>query len=257
MTFRIFSQLLRRDLVVYRKEYGGKLFDMMITFGMWVIVFGYFTPLMGMQATYGVFIMVGSITSMGIFDIIGQAGSLIMDIKGDRTISYLLLLPIRSWLIFSYFAISWAIKSALLAIPLYIAGKLIFWNQFDLSLVSWHQLVMGFLVCNLFFGTFALWIVSIFHRVSDVGRLYFRFLNPLFILGCYFFTWEAATTLSPAIGYLCLIDPISYVMEGMRAAILGPSGYLPFWVSFAALCAFIALLGTHACRRLRKQLDCL
>lgn len=254
---RIFAQLIRRDLVVFRKKYIGKMIDMLITFVVWVTVFGYLLPLLGMESNYGIFIMVGAIASFGIFDVIGQASEVIFDIQGDRTISYLLLLPLPSFAIFSYMVVSWAIQSALIALPLYLIGKLIFWDTFILGDITWHHLIPAFVTVNLFFGSFALWIIAALPNLRDVTRLYFRFINPLFLLGCYFTPWATYFKISPAIGYLLLLDPLSHVMEIMRASIIGQSGYLPFWLSFCALWVFIFACTAHATRRLRRQLDCL
>lgn len=257
MCWKIFFQLIRRDLVVFRKEYFGKITDMLITFIGWVVVFGYFVPSMGMEPSYGVFIMVGAIASFGIFDIIGQSSVLISDIQGDRTISYLLLLPISSAAIFCYVAVSWALQSLMLAIPLYLSGKIIFWEQFDLRLITWHKLFLAMVTVNLFFGFFALWIVSILHKVRDISRIYFRFLNPLFIFGCYFYTWQVAYDLSPVVGYITLLDPFCHVMEISRTAIIGQEGHLPFLLTFGVLWIFIFACGFHATRRLRRLLDCI
>jgi len=256
MSWRIFFQLIRRDLLIFRREYAGKITDMLITFVVWTVVFGYFVPEMGANSDYGLFIMIGAIASFGIFDIIGVSSGLITDIQGDRTISYLLLLPISSTAIFCYIAISWALQSMMITLPLYFVGKVLFWNQFDLSKITWHQLILAFITINTFFGFFALWIVSSLHKVKNLSRIYFRFLNPLFLSGCYFYTWDIAYNISPAIGYLSLLNPFCYVMEILRAAVIGPKDYLPFWFSFAALWAFIFACSRNATRRLQKLLDC-
>ncbi|MCH9634029.1 MAG: hypothetical protein S4CHLAM7_07660 [Chlamydiae bacterium] len=257
-TCRIFLQLLKRDLHIYRKEYPGKLFDILMTFVIWVIIFGYFIPKMGnSNPEYGVFIMVGAIASFGVFDIIGKAGILINDIQSDRKISYLLLLPISSTFVFCYQALSWAIQSFIIAIPLYFIGKGIFWSQFNLLNISWYQAGLALLTVNIFFGFFALFLVSVLTKVTDLSRIYFRFINPLFLLGCYFFTAKVAFAVSPWVGLLTYLDPFSYVMEISRAALLGSDAYLPFWVSFAALWVYIVSLGYIGIKRLKRILDCL
>ncbi|MCH9633252.1 MAG: hypothetical protein S4CHLAM6_16050 [Chlamydiae bacterium] len=257
MSWKIFIQLIKRDMLVFKKVYLGKLLDVSLTFVFWVLVFGYFVPKMGAETNYGLFIMVGAIASFGIFDLIGQSGTMINDIQGNRTISYLLMLPISSRLVFCYAAISWSIQSFLLALPLYFVGKALFWSQFSLRNITWYQLGIVFITVNIFFGFFALWIVSVLHKVTDLSRIYFRFLNPLFIFGCYFYTWRVAYDLSPWIGYVSLIDPFCYIMEISRVALIGQSGYLPFWASFCALWAFIIIFGLHATKRLKRILDCL
>jgi ABC-2 type transport system permease protein len=243
--------------LVFRRDYFGKFLDILITFTTWVVVFGYFVPQMGSESGYGLYIMVGAIASFGIFNIIGQSGVLINDIQGDRTISYLLILPVSSNVVFIYRALSWSIQSFFITIPLYFVGKALFWSQLNLLQINWVQLGVALITVNLFFGFFALWLVAMLYKVVDLNRVYFRFINPLFILGCYFYTWKAAFGISPWVGYVSLIDPFCYVMEISRAAILGPQDYIPFWASFAALWGFILVLGLHATKRLTRILDCL
>lgn len=57
------------------------------------------------------------------------------------------------------------------------------------------------------------------------------------------------------IGYITLLNPLTYIMEGNRSAALGPSEYIPFWISFA-LWLFILLCAGDGIRRLKKRLDC-
>lgn len=255
MTRRIFCQLIKRDLIIFVKDYPGKFLDILITFVFWVLIFGYFIP----EAVegYGLFIMVGAVSSFGIFNIIGQSGVLINDIQGDRTISYLLALPISSRTVFMYRAVSWAIQSFFITLPLYVFGKALFWTQLDLSQILWVKLCVAIIISNVFFGFFSLWLVSVLYKIIDLNRVYFRFINPLFLMGCYFYSWKSVYKMSNWIGYVSLIDPFCYIMEISRAAVLGQEGYIPFWTSFIALCIFIVVLGMHATSRLKRILDCL
>ena len=175
MNWSIFFSLIQRELCLFRREYIGKITDILITFIVWVVVFGFFVPQMGTESNYGVFIMVGAIASFGIFDVIGQTGQMITDIQNDRTVSYLLLLPIRTFYVFCYRALSWGIQTLLIAIPMFFLGKLLFWKEVPLSQVNWTQLAISLVVINLFLGFFSLWLVSMLHKVRDLNRIYFRF----------------------------------------------------------------------------------
>lgn len=255
MMWRIFFQLIRRDLKIFVKDYPGKFLDILITFVFWVLIFGYFIP----EAVegYGLFIMVGAVSSFGIFNIIGQSGVLINDIQGDRTVSYLLTLPISSNIVFLYRATSWAIQSFFITLPLYVFGKVLFWTQLDLSQIMWVKMFIAIVTSNLFFGFFSLWLVSVLYKVIDLNRVYFRFINPLFLMGCYFYSWKSVFEISNWIGYVSLVDPFCYIMEISRATVLGQEGYIPFWTSFFSIWAFIIVLGMHSNRRLKRILDCL
>ncbi len=256
MIRKIFLQLISKDLAQFRRIFAGKLFDTCFLFFTNVAVFGYFMPKLGLSDGYGSFILIGAISSFGLFDTIGQVGEIIFDIEGDRTITFTLSLPLPSYMVFMQLALKWALQCFLLCVPLFLIGKLILWEGFDLGLISLGKLILIFPTVCLFYGIFSLWLVGVITKINSIASLFLRFINPIFMFGGYFFTWQASYELSPIVAYAILINPMIYVMEGMRAACLGQQGYLPFWYCLAALWGFILVLGSHAVRRLRHRLDC-
>ena len=253
--FSIFFQLVRRDLLVFRYEFKDKFIDTVFMLLTNVLIFGYVMTHLGLMGNYGEFILIGAIASFGFFEVIGRVGTLITDICGDRTISYTLTLPLPSWAVFSYIAVSWAICSSALAIPLFPIGKLILLSKFQLTHFSLLRFIPIFLITNLFFGFFALWITTLIKDIRQINTIWFRIVNPCFMFGGYFYPWKALYDVSPVFGTLNLINPFLYIMEGMRAAVLGQQGYLPFIVSFLALCIFTASFGLSGIKRLKKRLD--
>lgn len=252
----ILAQLMRKDLLQFLRIYPGKFFDTCFLFFTNAIVFAYFLPQSGLADTYGPFIVIGAIASFGLFEIIGQIAELIVDLEGDRTINFTLSMPIPPWLVFLQLVFKWALTTLLLCTPLFFVGKLLLWNRFSFSQINYVQLILIYPTLCLFFGFFSLWLTSIIQRVLNLSSLFLRFINPLFMFGCYFYSWESVFSLSPIIGYVSLINPMIYVMEGVRAATLGQEGYLPFWLSFFVLWGFNLALGGFAIVRLKKRLDC-
>lgn len=256
MTLRLFWQLMRKDLRGFRHTYVGKFFDTCFLFFTNVVVFGYFMPQLGMPASYGPFILIGAIASFGLFDIVSGVAELIFDIEGDRTITFTLAMPIPAWAVFSQFAVKWAFNTFLLCVPLFLVGKLILWDQFSLSGIDYGRLLLIYPTICLFFGFFSLWLTGVIKKINNLSSLFMRVINPLFMFGGYFFTWQASYELAHWIGYAVLANPMIYVMEGMRAAALGQEGYLPFWNCFFALWGFIIVLGLHGIFSLKKRLNC-
>ncbi|NGX46145.1 MAG: hypothetical protein K940chlam2_01329 [Chlamydiae bacterium] len=252
----VFWQLMQKDLIQFKHEYKDRLINTFMLFLTNVLVFSYFVPTMGTGMDYGAFIMIGAIASFGLFDIIGQVSALIADIEGDRAITFTLSFPMPSWMVFAQMGMRWATQSFLLVLILFPIGKLFLMNKFDLSAVHYGKLLLIFITANLFFGSFALWLGSMLKKMGDITHLFLRFINPLFMFGAYFYPWRDALKLSPIIGYATLINPMVYVMEGMRGAALGQKGYLPFWLCFGVLWVFILACGAHATRRLKRRLDC-
>ncbi len=248
--------LIRRDLRIFKEEFWGKLIDTSLLLFTTVVIFGYFLPAYGLKTDYGPFLLIGVIAGFGFFEVIGKVGLMIADLEGDRTILYTLTLPIPSWLVFVYIAVSWAILSSIMSILMFPLGKLLLFSKFDLAKINLFKLPLIFIISNLFFGFFALWLVAILKKMSNLSHLFVRIINPMYSFGGWWYSWAAIYAISPILGYLHLVNPLLYVMEGMRAATLGQEGYLPFWYSLAGLTLFTIGFAWDAIRRLQKRLDC-
>jgi ABC-2 type transport system permease protein len=256
LSCHVFFQLLKRDLTIFLRDYWNKFIDTVIVFSINVVIFAYFMTGEGLSSNYGPFILIAAIGSFGLIEIVGKVGMFLSDLEGERSISQLLIMPIRSTWVFIYLGVFWAMSSALLAALLFPIGKILLWDRFDLAAISYIRLVPMFISSSLFFGAFALWLSSIVPGMSNLNTLWLRYVVPLWMFGTYFFSWQTAYELHPAIGTILLINPIVYVIEGMRASALGQIGYLPYWISFAMLWFFIIGCTLHAIKRLKRRLDC-
>lgn len=256
-SWRVFIQLIRRDLLIFKREFLVKFMDTSCLFFTNVMAFGYFLQQEGAHAGYAAFFVVGAIASFGFVEIVGKVGIQLADMHGEKTIYHTLVMPIRSNMVFCYIAISWAITSMLLSILLFPLGKLLVFTEWHLETISLIRLIPMFITANLFFGFFALWLTGIIKDMTSLNSLWLRYIAPMWMFGGYVYSWQSAYALSPAVGYISLINPMIYVMEGMRAATLGQVGYLPFWFSISMLWVFIVLCAMHGTRKLKRKLDCI
>lgn len=254
--FFVICQLIKKDLVGFKRGYLQKALDTFLLLITNLIVFGYFMPHLGLRSDYGVFLLIGAVTTFGFFDIVGKISVLVEDMEGDKTISYLLTLPIPSYLVFVYIGLYWGINSALMSLIIFPMGKLILMSQVDFSTFSYFRLAVIYILSNLFFGFFSLWVASMFKSMSDLGHLWLRVINPMFMFGGYFFSWKAVYGFSPQVAYLLLINPMIYAVEGMRSATLNAGEYIPFWGSAFALLIFTIFFAWHGTVRMLKRLDC-
>ena len=60
---------------------------------------------------------------------------------------------------------------------------------------------------------------------------------------------------SPRIAYISLLNPMVYIMEGTRAAVLGQEGSLDFWVCVLMTLVFTILCTFDGIRRIKRRLD--
>ncbi len=254
---KIFFHLLRRDLKGFRREYPGKFYDTAFLFFTNIIIFGYFMSEQWASPNYGPFLLIGAIASFGLIEIVGKINLLLADIHGERTISQSLILPIRPFAIFLYIGFFWAISSMLLSVLLFPFGKLLLLKRFDLTAISYIRLIPIYISANLFYGFFAIWLCGVLKGMSNMSTVFMRFINPLWMFGAYFYSWYSVYDFSHSIAYISLINPIVYIMEGMRAAALGQEGYLPYWICMLVIWGFIFATATHGISRLKKRLDCI
>jgi len=134
-------------------------------------------------------------------------------------------------------------------------GKLRLWNSFSLAGVHYGKFALIFLLTNIFYAILGLWVTSFIYSLMNFDSVWMRIIFPMWFLGCFQFSWAALYQASPVIAYIDLINPITYISEGTRAAILGQQGSLNFWVCVGAIIVFIVIGWTHALLRLKRRLD--
>lgn len=253
----VFFQLLRRDLTVFLDGFGGRLFNI----GCWlvpnVIVFNQILPLLGVQADYGIFVLMGGIATVGLFTSVSGIPTLLTDITDNQAIYYYLSLPLAQWLVFVRYAISFSVNATLIAISLLPLSKLILWNSMNLSHFSLLKFLIIFPVLQLFFGFFALALAAGIANIDQYENAWVRVVFPLWFLGGYQFPWAAMHQQLPLLSYVVLANPIMYALEGFRAAVLGQAGYLNFWLCVVILLAYTVVIGYWGVRRFMRRMDCL
>ncbi len=252
----VLKELFRRDILAFWRTFRSRFFDTFLFFLTNAIVWGYFMPQGWMASSYGPFLIVGAIASFGLIDLVSKVSIFISDLVGDQTILHTLILPLRPAVLFAYIGFFWACATALITALLFPIGKILLFKEFNLDNASYWRLLLMFITINLFYGYFGLWVASLIDKMSGLEKLWARIIGPMWMLGAYFYSWGTAYKLSPLIGILNLANPMVYLMEGMRAAVLGQEGYLPFWLCMAATWLMILCFLPHAISRLKKRLDC-
>ena len=249
-------QLIRRDFTIFKWSVTAKFIDTSLHLFTSVVVFGYLLQSYGLRPDYGAFVLSGILATFGLFEVIGKVSQTLADLEGNNTTLYILGLPIPSSLVFFYIGISWALQSFLVSLLLIPIAKLFLLSRLTLGNISWLQLLLISFVSNVFFGFFALWLASLLRGMRSISQIYSRVINPLYMFGGAFYSWLTLYSLSHSIGLMTLINPLVYVIEGMRAAILGQEAYIPFWYSFTALFFFSGLFMFDSIRRFKIRLDC-
>ena len=251
----VFKELLKTDFIIFKQVFFDKLINFMIWTICLVMVNAYLMPFFGLPKLYANFILAGICAAGGLFEVFPSTVTLITDFEGDNITSYYLTLPLRPTFVWIRLLIYYAVSSASLSIFVLPVGKLLLWDQFSLSTIHIPAFALMFILANLFYGALTLWLASKVKNMTKISNVWMRFIFPMWFLGGFQFSWATLNTISPALGYISLINPMIYIMEGFRAAILGQAGYLPLWVCAIMLTIGCVILTANSIYRLRKRLD--
>lgn len=253
--FSVYKALIQADLAVFRQT----LFDKFIDIAVWVVltllVMGYVMQFFGLAHDFGLFQLGGLLGSIGLFEMYGNAIELVTDFEGDRTINYSLTLPIPSWLAILSKATYYFLVYCTLSLLMFPIGKLCLWNQLDLAQIDYFKFVSILLVQNIFYACFLMWMASVIANMTKLGNIWSRYIFPMWLMGGFQFSWIALYSVTPSIALMNLANPMIYITEAIRAAILGQAGYINFWLCLLVLIGFSGVslaLGMH---NLRKRLD--
>ena len=253
-----FYALLCKDIAIYNKRWMNRSIDALVWAGSSLIVAHNIMPLFGItDPAYGTFNLIGNLAIWGLFEMLTSIGMFLGDLQGDKTIGYYVSLPIPSWMIFTEQACASAYRSMASSILILPLGKLILGNNLILCNINWPCFIIAFLMINIFYGFFTLFIASYVSDLSALTMVRSRIMFPLWFLGGFQFPWKMLYSVAPKLAYMSLCNPIIYVMDGIRSTILPPAQYLPFWNCMGMLVLFSALFGYIGIKNLKKRLDCI
>lgn len=253
---QVFWQLLRRDLYLFRFDYLRAIINSVIWLFCNVVVSNYIMSAMGLKTGYGLFILVGSLASIGLFRTVHSIPSLLRDIEGDGAISYYLTLPMRQSWIFIRYGVSFALKAAIISFSVLILSKLCMWQVLDLTNFALSRFLIIYLISHAFIGFFALLIAAYLPNMTYFENVWSRIIFPMWFLGGYQFNWYTLYQQLPVLAYLNLLNPLTYILEASRAVFIGQDGYLNFWLCCGMLIIFTIIAAYFGVRKFMKRLDC-
>ena len=253
--FNICKNLILSDLIVLRPMFISKFIDISIWVILTIFVTGHVMPYFGLSANFGSFQFGGVIAAVGLFELYSSVVDFVSDLHGDRVIDYNLTLPIPSWLAILSKGIYYFIIYFILSIAVLPVGKIMLWNQFDLSLVHYFKLLLAVVFQNIFYASFTIWAGSIIEDMSKLGTIWSRFIFPMWFMGGFQFSWIALYSVTPKIAIINLLNPMIYVTESTRVALLGQTDYLNFWICLLMIMFFSVICFLAGLKNLKKRLD--
>lgn len=253
--FNVFKNLIHADLLEFKDVVVGKIIDMGIWIGLTLLVMQYIMPYFGLAADFGAIQLGGAIASAGLFELNGSVINFVSDMEGNKIINYHLTLPMPSWLVFVSKTAYYIIIYIALSVCMLPFAKLVLWTQWDLSTISYYKLALAIFSACTFYATFTLWCSAIIKDMQSLNQVWARYIFPMWFMGGFQFSWFSLLKALPIVAYISLINPMIYITEAMRVALLGQENYINFWICIIVINAFslaCALIGIY---NLRKRLD--
>lgn len=252
---RTLCYLVYTQFKILRQTIIDKYIDLFI----WVIAMAavsiYLLPSFGIAATYGSFIIASMAASAGLFEQYTSTINLVGDFEGDNITSFYLTLPVPSWMVFLSYGFFYACNTIILTVFVLPLAKLAFWNHFQTSQFNFIHYVIVLFATSIFYASFTLWMTSLVPNLQRIGSAWMRFIFPLWTFGAFQYSYAMLHNVNQWFGYLSLLNPMTYVMEGTRAAVLGQAGSLNIWLCVVCTLFFSLLFAMHAVYRIKRRLD--
>jgi ABC-2 type transport system permease protein len=252
---KLLWHLIYTDLIIFKKEVIGGLINTIIWVSILLCIGAFVYPQLGMTLHYGTIYLIGTIISCALFETEFGAITLLVDLEGNNTTSYYLTLPTKPCIIFLKSVFMCAIKAVTFTIIILPIGKIILRSRFDFATFSLVKFILMFISIALFSGFLGLFMTTLAKDMLRMSTIWVRFLFPLWMFGGSSFPLNAVKKVSPLIANILLLNPITYAYEGLRASVLGQTGYLNVWFCFVILWVASFSLGFLAIRRLKQRLD--
>jgi len=250
---RVFLALLRRDVHVARRELPMFLLRTIMQPLLFVIVFGYLMPRMGlMRMGYQAALLPGILAiSLTLSAVQAVSLPMVMEFGWTREIEDRLLAPISTTLVAAEKIVAGVIQGIIAAGVVLPISRLIMGPIAGLTLSHAGALLLVTLIGAAAFSAMGMWLGTAV-SAQHVGLLFSAIIAPMIFFGCAYYPWRGLDAV-PAMKYGVLVNPLVYVSEGMRAALTPTIPHMSLPVVLIALLAISVAFWTLGLRSFYKR----
>lgn len=255
---QLMLQFTKRDLYLYRHRVKNYLINYAIIYPCWhAFAFGYLQGNLyfsSAQSIKGTTLIAGNFLLVIILLTFKLSIDLLFDLENERCIEYQMLI-LRPPLILIQKMIFAALFAALILLPYYPCAKLLLGNFFVTDHLSFTAF-FGMLLASTLMASSYNHLIAVGLKSSDnLGKIWRRLNVPLFNLGGFLIPWYAMSKWSPLLGRLVLCNPLLYVTEGFRSAILGSEAFIPVHLCIGALITASCIFGAATIILFKRRMD--
>jgi ABC-2 type transport system permease protein len=238
---RVFAAILLRDLTVARRELPYFLVRTALQPILFVIVFGFLLPKMGMiPLGYSTTMLPGVVAlSLTLSAIQSVALPMMQDFGFTKEIEDRLLSPVPIQLVAVEKVIAGVLQGIVAALFVLPVARLIMGPIPGLSFANAPLLLTVTILGGAAFSAMGLYLGTGI-APQQIGLMFSVIVAPMIMFGCTYYPWAGLSHV-PLMKWLVLINPLVYVSEGMRAALTPTVPHMPISLILAALVVLTVL----------------
>lgn len=238
---RVFGAILRRDMTVARRELPYFLLRTTLQPLLFVVIFGFLMPKMGIvRAGYTGLMLPGILAlSLTLSSIQSVSLPMMQDFGFTKEIEDRLLSPISHNLVAIEKMVSGVLQGVVAALFVLPIARLIMGPIPGLSFGNIPLLVAITILGGAAFSAIGLFLGTGIPP-QQIGLMFSVILGPMIMFGCTYYPWRGLDSV-PLVKYLVLLNPLVYVSEGMRAALTPSIAHMDLWGIVTALVAITTI----------------
>ncbi len=250
---RVFAAILLRDLTVARRELPYFLVRTALQPILFVIVFGYLLPKMGMiPRGYSTTMLPGVVAlSLTLSAIQSVSLPMMQDFGFTKEIEDRLLSPVPMQLIAIEKVVAGVLQGIVAALFVLPVARLIMGPIPGLTFGNVPMLLAVTILGGAAFSTIGLYLGAGI-APQQIGLMFSVIVAPMIMFGCTYYPWAGLSHV-PVMKWLVLINPLVYVSEGMRAALTPGVPHMPIVSILTALVLLTALFMALGLRAFDKR----
>jgi ABC-2 type transport system permease protein len=257
-TWYIFLQLIQREAYVYSRHIKRYITNYVLIYPfLYAIAFAYIQSraYFGQQdAKMSTLLFAGNVIIPLMGTAFHMAFEVFFDLLGNKFITYQTTILRPELVILARILFAWILIFCLM-LPFYPLGKLFLGSFLDTSATNWFYIALVLLASSLMCVSYHMLAAVYFTKISQIELLWARINLPMFTLGGFWIPRNIIYKFSPTLGTLLYLNPVIYVTEGLRQAMIGGPQFLPLWVCITALFGFSFIFILLTWYTFKKRID--
>lgn len=254
-SYAIFWALIRKELYVLGKKLRDIIINSALNVTCNIIIFAYLFPLMGMSPA----LIAPMFVSILVFMMQNLSWSLVLpilfDLQTTRLIEFYVTLPMSKAMLLNTYIARVSLELFCATFPLAIVGMVLIGNAASIGITNLLSFLLFYILCAIWSACLFLLVGLRYPLTWFLEHSWPRRLSPLSLFSASQFPWKLAYAFNPWIGLAFLANPVTYMTEGLRAALLGSSDYIPLSICTSVLVASLCIIYHYLLRAFIKRID--